>query len=417
MDGEERRPTARLRAAVPAPESPEAGQPPAPEAADPERTDDQSEPPTGDQPGPPASDQPGPPASDQPGPPTGDQPGLPASDQPGLPTGDQPGPPTGAPSTIDLDAQPAPGPDGGRQVTRVLRRVPSPRRVIAGASSGVADFAQRPSGRVALPGLLLLSLIAITGAAGAYLVSDPGAHRARTGSPADATRPATAGDSTTAAPEAGQPLAPSLDVTTPPTGTVPGDTIVVRPADALATWAQEVSNKIDVPPVAVQAYGYAELVLAQTRPGCRLSWTTLAAIGKVESNHGRASSASLLTDGRALPAIIGPTLNGTGGNKNIRDTDIGALDGDRVYDHAVGPMQFLPSTWRQHAVDADNDGVRDPNDIDDAALSAAYYLCGTARDLSTARDWWAAILAYNNVQVYARDVFTAANDYGTRSRT
>jgi Transglycosylase SLT domain len=385
MDGEERRPTARLRAAVPAPESPEAGQPPPPEAADPAPTDD--------------------------------QPGPPTSDQPGPPTSDQPGPPLGAPSTIDLDAQPAPRPDGGRPLTRVLRRVPSPRRVIAGASSGVADFAQRPSGRVALPGLLLLSLIAITGAAGAYLVSDPGAHRARTGSPADATRPAAAGDSTTAAPEAGQPLAPSLDVTTPSTGTVPGDTIVVRPADALATWAQGVSNKIDVPPVAVQAYGYAELVLAQTRPGCRLSWTTLAAIGKVESNHGRASSASLLTDGRALPAIIGPTLNGTGGNKNIRDTDIGALDGDRVYDHAVGPMQFLPSTWRQHAVDADNDGVRDPNDIDDAALSAAYYLCGTARDLSTARDWWVAILAYNNVQVYARDVFTAANDYGTRSRT
>jgi hypothetical protein len=294
--------------------------------------------------------------------------------------------------------------------------VPSPRRVVVGAAARLGAFARKPSGRIALPGLLLVSLIAVTGAAGAYLVSDPGANGATEDSAAGATLPGAVGDPT-AAPDAGQPLGPSLQPTVPPTDAPVGDSVVTRPADALATWAEQVSNKIDVPPVAVQAYGYAELVLAQTKPSCRLSWTTLAAIGKVESNHGRARNASLLADGRALPAIIGPTLDGSAGNKSIGDSDIGALDGDRVYDHAVGPMQFLPETWRLNAVDADGDGVRDPNDIDDAALSAAYYLCGPARDLSTAQGWLGAVLAYNNVQTYAQAVFAAANDYGARSRT
>ncbi|HEY3008278.1 MAG TPA: lytic murein transglycosylase [Micromonosporaceae bacterium] len=289
-------------------------------------------------------------------------------------------------------------------------------RAAVRAGSEVGRFARRPSGRMALPSLLLLGLVAVTAGAGAYLVSGPGGERARaTAGPSGAGQP-TVVNGQTAVPGDAPTLAPTLDPTAAPTlGPTAGD--VQRPADALATWAQQVSAKIDVPPVALEAYGYAELVLAQTRPTCRLSWTTLAAIGKVESNHGRAKNASLLADGRAVPAIIGPALDGTGGRKIIRDTDIGALDGDRTWDRAVGPMQFLPSTWAQHAIDADNDGVRDPNDIDDAALTAAYYLCGADRDLSTAAGWWAAVLAYNEVQPYAQAVFTAANDYGVRSRT
>ena len=91
------------------------------------------------------------------------------------------------------------------------------------------------------------------------------------------------------------------------------------------------------------------------------------------------------------------------------------LDGDPVYDRAVGPMQFIPTTWRTSATDADGDGTADPNDIDDAALAAAGYLCANNRDLATPEGWWAAVLSYNNVQSYAEQVFATANEYGQRS--
>jgi membrane-bound lytic murein transglycosylase B len=134
----------------------------------------------------------------------------------------------------------------------------------------------------------------------------------------------------------------------------------------------------------------------------------------VESNHGQAN-ATLRPDGKALPSIIGPALDGQNGRQRIADTDAGTLDHDSAWDHAVGPMQFIPATWKQFAIDADRDGTADPDDIDDATLAAANYLCAGGRDLSSAGGWWAAVLAYNDVQAYAKDVFDAANDYGQRS--
>ncbi len=190
----------------------------------------------------------------------------------------------------------------------------------------------------------------------------------------------------------------------------------VRPADALAGWAGQVGTKVGIPVVAVQAYGYAELVTAQTTPSCRLSWTTLAAIGKVESAHGSFNGAVLRADGVAEPSIYGLPLDGQGGRMLVADTDQGALDGDTTYDRAIGPMQFLPATWKANAVDADRDGVANPNDIDDAALTAAAYLCKGGRDLSRADSWWEAILSYNAVRPQAQKVFAAADDYGKRSR-
>jgi len=67
-------------------------------------------------------------------------------------------------------------------------------------------------------------------------------------------------------------------------------------------------------------------------------------------------------------------------------------------------------------VDADNNGIPDPNNINDASLTAAEYLCKGGRDMSKADAWWGAILSYNAVQPYAQKVFDAANDYGQRSR-
>jgi hypothetical protein len=58
-------------------------------------------------------------------------------------------------------------------------------------------------------------------------------------------------------------------------------------------------------------------------------------------------------------------------------------------------MQFIPSTWAGWGVDANNDGVKDPFNVFDAAAAAADYLCAAGRDLTTTRGQVAAILSYN----------------------
>ncbi len=197
---------------------------------------------------------------------------------------------------------------------------------------------------------------------------------------------------------------------TPPTQaqTQPG-----RPADTLSTWAVGL-DRLGIPQVALQAYGYAETVLSRTQPSCQLSWTLLAGIGSIESNHGRHGGSVLQANGVSEPRIVGIQLDGSASQK-IADTDKGALDGDPAFDRAMGAMQFIPSTWAQWKSDADNDGKQDPYDIDDAALSAAYYLCANGRNLSTGTDWWSAVLSYNNLERYANDVYTKADRYGQDS--
>jgi len=270
----------------------------------------------------------------------------------------------------------------------------------------VHTWAGQPIGRLAVPGILTVVLLALTAAAGLYLV--PAAARS---SSTAAAEPTASGDApaTSAPPLVPPPLDPIQTTPPPPNG-------VGRPADVFATWAQQMSGCTEIPATAMQAYGYAEWVMSQQAPNCRLTWPTLAAIGKVESNHGRANSAVLTSDGRAYPLIYGPALDGQSGRELIRDTDLGNLDRDPTYDRAVGPMQFIPSTWQLYQVDADDDTARDPHDIDDASLAAAKLLCNNGRDMATADGWWGAIMSYNEVRPYANAVYAAANDYGVRSR-
>jgi membrane-bound lytic murein transglycosylase B len=154
-----------------------------------------------------------------------------------------------------------------------------------------------------------------------------------------------------------------------------------------------------IPLTALQAYQSAAVRQNLADPGCHLPWPLLAAIGRVESDHGRFGGAVLHTDGLSAPHVIGIPLDGHG-TALIRDTDKGRLDGDRVYDRAVGPMQFIPSTWAAYAVDGNSDGVADPFNIFDATAAAARYLCTAGGDLATSEGQERAVLAYNHSAAY-----------------
>ncbi|MDN0200710.1 lytic murein transglycosylase [Streptomyces sp. S.PNR 29] len=149
------------------------------------------------------------------------------------------------------------------------------------------------------------------------------------------------------------------------------------------------------------AYRHAEAELARTAPGCHLRWQLLAAIGQVES--GQAGGGRVTADGTTRTPILGPRLDG-GAFALIRDTDGGAYDGDAVYDRAVGPMQFIPSTWARWGADGNGDGRLDPGNVFDAALAAGRYLCAGGRDLSDSAELDRAILGYNQSSAYLRTV-------------
>ncbi len=155
-----------------------------------------------------------------------------------------------------------------------------------------------------------------------------------------------------------------------------------------------------IPAAALAAYQRAETVINAADTTCRLPWQLIAAIGRVESDHGRVHGSQLTDQGRARPAIYGVPLDGSHDTTTIADTDAGALDGDTEFDRAVGPMQFIPSTWSVVGVDADGDGKRNPQDIDDAALATAVYLCSGTDDLSTDAGRRTSVFRYNHSQQY-----------------
>jgi hypothetical protein len=203
---------------------------------------------------------------------------------------------------------------------------------------------------------------------------------------------------------------PELDVA--PGAAVPTGTAVVTGADTVTTWVAKLSKKIQVPERALMAYAQAEVTTTRTTPGCKITWATLAGVGRVESQHGLHDGTQIGADGVLKPPIIGIALDGSPGVRAVPDTDGGVLDGDTQWDRAVGAMQFLPSTWERWGVRASGDGAPpDPQNIDDAALTAAAFMCHRGGDLATAEGWWKAVFSYNTSTAYGREVFSGADAY------
>ncbi|WP_156934801.1 lytic transglycosylase domain-containing protein [Pseudonocardia spinosispora] len=191
-------------------------------------------------------------------------------------------------------------------------------------------------------------------------------------------------------------------------GTPSGELSVVDPPPGVVA-AQVPAGPGGIPGAAMAAYQRAERTLATSTPGCRLSWTTLAALGRAASGHARGGQ--LDGHGRTLGRFLGPRLDGSPGLPRIPDTDHGQLDGDPQWDRAVGPMQIIPSTWRRYAADGDGDGQADPNDMSDAALTAGRYLCAGNVDLAVPEQQTAAFHRVNRSDSYVAAVRTFATDY------
>jgi membrane-bound lytic murein transglycosylase B len=166
---------------------------------------------------------------------------------------------------------------------------------------------------------------------------------------------------------------------------------------------------LGIPTVALTAYRNAERMMAVSDPACGISWNLLAGIGRIESSH--ASGGATDARGTAVRPIYGPTLDGTlPGNEVVVQSNTA---GRVAYARAMGPMQFLPGTWARYASDGDGDGVADPQNLYDATLAAARYLCSGNLNLRDQSQVLSSILRYNNSMPYAQNVLGWAAAYAT----
>ncbi|WP_436501748.1 lytic transglycosylase domain-containing protein [Actinokineospora sp. HUAS TT18] len=168
------------------------------------------------------------------------------------------------------------------------------------------------------------------------------------------------------------------------------------------------SGPLGIPGAMLDAYMRAAQTVNASLPGCRMEWSLLASIGRIESNHARGGRVN--SKGDTAAPILGPVLNG-GGFAAISDTDGGRYDGDNRWDRAVGPMQFIPSTWKGYASDGNGDGETNPNNIYDATLGSAKYLCSGGMDMSNPANRAAAVFRYNHSNSYVRTVLSWADSY------
>ncbi|MDQ3150875.1 MAG: hypothetical protein M3R63_03845 [Actinomycetota bacterium] len=164
-----------------------------------------------------------------------------------------------------------------------------------------------------------------------------------------------------------------------------------------------------VPPVVLDAYIRAERTLAEQQRQCGLSWQLLAGLGRVVSDHARGGG--LDERGTTIAPVLGPRLNGTRGVARVEDTDGGRLDGDRIWDRAVGPLQLWPSVWGRAG------GGGNPGNVGDATLAAGRFLCEKGADLRTPSAQVAALFRYQRSEAFVRTAMQWARAYGAPSAT
>ncbi|GHD97702.1 lytic transglycosylase domain-containing protein [Streptomyces alanosinicus] len=220
----------------------------------------------------------------------------------------------------------------------------------------------------------------------------------------DQARPATAG-AATPAPEVPDATSDGNATGNSPyyTDLPPLNSPKPSPSPTAGTPVAQGDAEAGIPATVLDAYKRAEAELRAGKPGCNLPWQLLAAIGKVESDQARGGAVD--AHGTTLGPILGPALDGNG-FALIKDTDHGEYDGNTEYDQAVGPMQFIPSTWAWAGRDGNGDGKKDPNNVYDAALAAGHYLCRNGWDLAREGDLHSAILSYNDSQDYLNTVLS-----------
>ncbi|CCK24800.1 NLP/P60-family secreted protein [Streptomyces davaonensis JCM 4913] len=175
----------------------------------------------------------------------------------------------------------------------------------------------------------------------------------------------------------------------------------------------EGGSAADIPARMLTAYKKAVQQVERHVPKCQgMRWPILAGIAKVESNH--AIGRTITAGGDIRPKIYGVLLNGSGQGGNttvLPDTDNGRYDGTASGERAVGPFQFLPSTWTSVGQDASGDQTADPHNADDAALGAALYQCGQGRDLTQRDQLKEAVFQYNHSATYVANVLGWIDHY------
>jgi hypothetical protein len=192
----------------------------------------------------------------------------------------------------------------------------------------------------------------------------------------------------------------------PLTGTTDG---TVQPIPGLT------GDTSGIPGTVLAAYQKAANDLALAMPGCHITWPLLAGIGKVESAH--ASGGKVEANGNTRGKILGPVLDGGPGMAAIADTDQGVYDGNASWDRAVGPMQFIPGTWKTFGADGNGDGVKDPHNVFDAARAAGDYLCAGGANLGDPQGLVQAVLRYNHSMEYVSTVLRWMQSYSKQTVT